>query len=122
MKKREMTLKEFCMRYPFKEMVLKEDGDGVLVETEVWSRSLIHQSFNDNAMISFNEYTIAEEEAKLDDIIRKKKTDNIFELYDVMIDGKKCYGKDNCISQLTKKEFVELVNSVKSFRDGVIVM
>ncbi|KLI16434.1 hypothetical protein GQX59_08730 [Brachyspira hyodysenteriae] len=126
MKRNEMTLKEFCMRYPIKEVVLKpenpEDEHSNLIESEVYSRSLIYKRFGENAKISFNELSIKEESEYLLQVELKQKNNNIFAMLDVEIDGQKCYGENDILSDLTKKEYVELASSLRNFKEGLIIM
>ncbi|MEI0448298.1 hypothetical protein R4J03_14735 [Brachyspira intermedia] len=126
MKRNEMTLKEFCMRYPIKEVVLKpenpEDEQSKLIESEVYSRSLIYKRFGENAKISFNELSIKEESEYLLQVELKQKNNNIFAMLDVEIDGQKCYGENDILSDLTKKEYVELASSLRNFKEGLIIM
>ena len=126
MKRNEMTLKEFCMRYPIKEVVLKpenpEDEQSKLIESEVYSRSLIYKRFGENAKISFNELSIKEESEYLVQVELKQKNNNIFAMLDVEIDGQKCYGENDILSDLTKKEYVELASSLRNFKEGLIIM
>ncbi|MEI0697527.1 hypothetical protein R4K92_01150 [Brachyspira intermedia] len=126
MKRNEMTLKEFCMRYPIKEVVLKpenpEDEQSKLIESEVYSRSLIYKRFVENATISFNELSIKEESEYLVQVELKQKNNNIFAMLDVEIDGQKCYGENDILSDLTKKEYVELASSLRNFKEGLIIM
>ncbi|MEI0748547.1 hypothetical protein [Brachyspira pulli] len=126
MKRNEMTLKEFCMRYPIKEVVLKpenpEDEQSKLIESEVYSRSLIYKRFGENATISFNELSIKEESEYLVQVELKQKNNNIFAMLDVEIDGQKCYGENDILSDLTKKEYVELASSLRNFKEGLIIM
>lgn len=126
MKRNEMTLKEFCMRYPIKEVVLKpenpEDEQSKLIESEVYSRSLIYKRFGENAKISFNELSMKEETEYLLQVELKQKNNNIFAMLDVEIDGQKCYGENDILSDLTKKEYVELASSLRNFKEGLIIM
>ena len=126
MKRNEMPLKEFCMRYPIKEVVLKpenpEDEQSKLIESEVYSRSLIYKRFGENATISFNELSIKEESEYLVQVELKQKNNNIFAMLDVEIDGQKCYGENDILSDLTKKEYVELASSLRNFKEGLIIM
>lgn len=126
MKRNEMPLKEFCMRYPIKEVVLKpenpEDEQSKLIESEVYSRSLIYKRFGENAKISFNELSIKEESEYLFQVGLKQKNNNIFAMLDVEIDGQKCYGENDILSDLTKKEYVELASSLRNFKEGLIIM
>ena len=126
MKRNEMTLKEFCMRYPIREVVLKpenpEDEQSKLIESEVYSRSLIYKRFGENAKISFNELSIKEESEYLLQVELKQKNNNIFAMLDVEIDGQKCYGENDILSDLTKKEYVELASSLRNFKEGLIIM
>lgn len=126
MKRNEMTLKEFCMRYPIKEVVLKpenpEDEQSKLIESEVYSRSLIYKRFGENAAISFNELSIKEESEYLVQVELKQKNNNIFAMLDTEIDGQKCYGENDILSDLTKKEYSELASSLRNFKEGLIIM
>lgn len=126
MKRNEMTLKEFCMRYPIKEVVLKpenpEDEQSKLIESEVYSRSLIYKRFGENATISFNELSMKEETEYLVQVELKQKNNNIFAMLDVEIDGQKCYGENDILSDLTKKEYSELASSLRNFKEGLIIM
>ena len=58
MKRNEMTLKEFCMRYPITEVVLKpEDPEkeySKLIESAVYNRSLVYKKIVESSIISFN--------------------------------------------------------------------
>lgn len=121
-----MTLKEFCMRYPIKEVVLKpenpEDEQSKLIESEVYSRSLIYKRFGENAKISFNELSIKEESEYLLQVELKQKQNNVFAMLDVEIDGQKCYGENDILSDLTKKEYAELASSLRNFKEGLIIM
>ena len=49
MKRKTMLLKEFCMRYPIQETVLKDVGEKELSETKVWSRSTVYECFKEDA-------------------------------------------------------------------------
>ena len=114
------------MRYPIKEVVLKpenpEDEQSKLIESEVYSRSLIYKRFGENATISFNELSIKEESEYLVQVELKQKNNNIFAMLDVEIDGQKCYGENDILSDLTKKEYVELASSLRNFKEGLIIM
>ena len=84
MKRIEMKLKDFCMRYPISETVCIEDKDTKqLIETEIYSRSMLHESFDKDSVISFNELTMKEETAYYDKVEKKEAKNNIFEMLDV---------------------------------------
>ena len=53
---------------------------------------------------------------------KKKANNDIFEMFDVEINGKKAYGDKNCLEDLTKKQILELANAMRNFRDGIIIM
>lgn len=122
MKRKNMSLKEFCMRYPIVETVLKDVGEKELLETKVWSRSTIYEYFNEGSEISFNELTVKEENNYYEKVNKKKANNDIFEMFDVEINGKKAYGDKNCLEDLTKKQILELANAMRNFRDGIIIM
>lgn len=126
MKKISMNMKEFCMRYPITEKVLKpedpENENSKLVESYVYSRSLLYKHFGENAEISFNQLSIKEEADAMIKIKNNELKNNIFAIYDVEIDKQKCYGDDDILSDLTKKEYVELVSMLTNFKEGLIIM
>ena len=122
MKRKTMSLKEFCMRYPIQETVLKDVGEKELLETKVWSRSTVYECFKEDAEISFNELTAKEENNYYEKVNKKKANNDIFEMFDVEINGKKAYGDKNCLEDLTKKQILELANAMRNFRDGIIIM
>ena len=111
MKRKTMTLKEFCMRYPIQETVLKDVGEKELSETKVWSRSTVYECFKEDAENNYYEK-----------VNKKKANNDIFEMFEVEINGKKTYGDKNCLEDLTKKQILELANAMRNFRDGIIVM
>ena len=92
MKRKTITLKEFCMRYPIQETVLKDVGEKELSETKVWSRSTVYECFKEDAEISFNELTAKEENNYYEKVNKKKANNDIFEMFEVEINGKKAYG------------------------------
>ena len=110
------------MRYPIVETVLKDVGEKELLETKVWSRSTIYEYFNKGSEISFNELTAKEENNYYEKVNKKKANNDIFEMFDVEINGKKAYGDQNCLEDLTKKQILELANAMRNFRDGIIIM
>ncbi len=114
------------MRYPIMEKVLKpedpENENSKLVESYVYSRSLLYKHFGENAEISFNQLSIKEEADAMIKIRNNELKNNIFAIYDVEIDKQKCYGDDDILSDLTKKEYVELVSMLTNFKEGLIIM
>ena len=123
MKRIEMKLKDFCMRYPIAETVYIEDKESKqLIETEIYSRSMLHESFKKDSVISFNELTIKEETTYYDKVEKKEAKNNIFEMLDVEINGKKCYGDSDILDNLSRKEFAELTSALNNFLLGKVVM
>ena len=110
------------MRYPIKEVVLKPENPEDEQSKLIYSRSLIYKRFGENAKISFNELSIKEESEYLLQVELKQKNNNIFAMLDVEIDGQKCYGENDILSDLTKKEYVELASSLRNFKEGLIIM
>ena len=123
MKRIEMKLKDFCMRYPISETVYIEDKETKqLIETEIYSRSMLHESFKKDSVISFNELTMKEETAYYDKVEKKEAKNNIFEMLDVEINGKKCYDDSDILDNLSRKEFTELTSALNNFLLGKVVM
>ena len=122
MKRQTITLKEFCMRYPISETVYKNSEGKELTPTVIYSRSLLYENFRDGAEISYNELTIKEEEDYYKKVDNKKANNDIFEMLDIEIDGKKSYGANSCLNNLTRKQFAELTSAVRNFQNGIIAM
>lgn len=124
MKRNEMTMKEFCMRYPMSEVIYTSvnDNSNELVEKFIYSRSILYKEFGENAVIAFNELNMREETEYAKKIDSKEKTNNIFEMLDVEIDGKKCYGDDSALNELTQRQFIELASCLRNFKLGKIIM
>ena len=114
------------MRYPITEVVLKpedpEKEDSKLIESAVYSRSLVYKKIGESSIISFNQLTMREEADYMAKVSLGQNKNNIFEMLDVEIDGKKCYGDNDILSDLNKKEYLELASSLRNFKEGLIIM
>ena len=114
------------MRYPITEVVLKpedpEKEDSKLIESAVYSRSLVYKKIGESSIISFNQLTMREEADYMAKVSLGQNKNNIFEMLDVEIDSKKCYGDNDILSDLNKKEYLELASSLRNFKEGLIIM
>lgn len=124
MKRIEMKAKDFFMRYPISETVYiaDENDKNKLVASEIYSRSLLHEKFEKDSVISFNEFTLKEESEYYSKIANGEAKDNILEMLDVEIDGKKCYGDSDTLDNLNRKEYSEFISALNSFLQGIVAM
>lgn len=123
MKRIEMKLKDFLMRYPISETIYIEDinDKSKLVATEIYSRSLVHEKFDKDSIISFNELTIKEETEYYSKIASGETKDNILEMLDVEINSLKC-NDSNVLDNLSRKEYTEIISALNSFLQGIVAI
>lgn len=124
MKRIEMKAKDFFMRYPISETVYIEDDNdkSKLVATTIYSRSLIHERFKKDSVISFNELTMKEETEYYNKIANGEAKDNILEMLDVELNGKKVYNDSDILDSLSRKEFSEFISAFNNFLQGIVAM
>lgn len=124
MKRIEMKTKDFFMRYPIVETVYitDENDKNKLVATEIYSRSLLHEKFKKDSIISFNELTLKEETEYYEKVAKGEAKDNIFEMLDVEINGKKCSADSDILDNFSRKEYTEFVSALNNFLLGIVAM